>query len=120
MSTITLRRLQTELASRLDRLDAKAALLEQHAQRFGHPHPAPERRSFLQPAIGTTLRTARRAKRALAGVVDRLEGVRGDPRIAFALRISWGGLHDAAICLSLACALLLASALALALVAPPF
>jgi len=120
MTTLTLRRLRTELASRLDHLDARAALLEQHAQRFTRTGLTPKRPSLLQRALSVALKIVRHTNRALRRSIDWLDGVRRNAQIATAIRITRGSLYDAAMYLSLACAVLLAFAVVLAFVAPPY
>ena len=116
MPTITLRRLRTDLASKLDQLEARAIVLERSAPRSTGADLAPASRLLLSSALNAWLRIVQHTKR----VLRRLDHKARNPRIADALRATNGSLNDAVVYLSLACGLLLGSALAIALVAPPY
>lgn len=120
MPTITLRRLRAELASRLEHLDASAALIEQHARRLSPNTLSPSSPPLLQKASRAGRRLLRGTNLTLHRSTAYIDRVTRDPRIATAVRVTHGGLHEAAFYLSIACGLLLALALALAVVAPPY
>jgi hypothetical protein len=69
----------------------------------------------LSSALSAWLRIVQHTKRSLR----RLDQTARNP-IADALRVTNRSLNDAVLYLSLACGLLLASALTIALVAPPY
>jgi hypothetical protein len=120
MTTITLRRLRRELASKVEQLEARAAELERDARCSTGAELTPERPSSSRAALGLALRIVRKINRAVGALLIRFNQVARNPELATAIRVTWAGLNDVAMCLSLACAVLLVSALALALVAPPF
>ena len=116
MPTITLRRLRTDLASKLDQLEAQALVLERNSRRSTGVELAPASPPLVYSALSAWLRIVQHTKRFLR----RLDRTARNPRIADALRVTNGSLNDAVVYLSLAFGLLLASALAIALVAPPY
>jgi hypothetical protein len=120
MPTVTLRRLRKDLASKLDQLEARAAVLERHAR---NSNPAalrpPARPSGLQTTLAVGLRIIRRFDRLLRSPLSWVTRTACSPRLAFAVRIVRGGLNGAVLCLALASGMLLVWALAVALVAPP-
>jgi len=119
MTTITLRRFRKEWASRLDSLEARSAQLEQQAQRFAGPDAAPSRPSLARRATRMGRKIARDASRSLHRSADGLEEIRRSPALAFGLRMTRAGIHDASRYVAAASAILLALALAIALLAPP-
>jgi hypothetical protein len=104
MRTITLRRLRRELAARLDDLEARATAVERTAQRLNPgssqspPHP-----SYLHRALIAGTRIAWRANFKLRRSTAYLDQAARNPRISTAIRVSHGRLHDAAVCLTVAC-----------------
>jgi hypothetical protein len=120
MPTVTLRRLRKDLASKLDQLEARAAVLERHAR---NSNPAalrpPARLSGLQITLAAGLRIIRRFDRLIRGSLSWVARTACSPRLASAGRVVRGGLNGAVLCLALACGMLLVWALAVALVAPP-
>ncbi len=120
MTTITLRRLRTELASKMEQLEARAAELERNARCSRGAELIPKRPSSSRAVLGLALTIVRKTNRTLGALLVRFNHVFRNPEISTAIRVARTGLNDVAMCLSLACALLLASALALAFVAPPF
>jgi hypothetical protein len=119
MTTITLRRFRKEWASRLDSLEAKSAQIAQQAQRFAPPGANPSRPSLAQRAAGVGRKIARDTNRSLHRSVEGLHEIRRNPTLAFGLRITRAGIHDAGRYLMVASAILLALALAVAVLAPP-
>jgi len=119
MTTITLRRFRKEWASRLDSLEAQSAQIAQQAQRFAPPGTNPSRPSLVQRAAGVGRRFARDTNRSLQRSVDGLDEIRRNPTLAFGLRMTRAGIHDAGRYLIAASAILLTLALALAVLAPP-
>jgi hypothetical protein len=125
MPTITLRRIREDLASKLDQLEARAAVLEQHAQNSSpaaalRPPARPlARLSGLQATLAVGLRIIRRFDRLIRIPLSWVARTAYGPSLAFAARVVRGSFNGAAICLALACAMLLVWALAVAVVAPP-
>jgi hypothetical protein len=116
MTTITLRRLRADLASKLDQLEAQALVLERNSRCSIGVELAPASPPLLSSALGAWLRIVQHTKRLLR----RLDHKARNPIMADTLRVTSGSLSDAIVYLSLACGLLLASALAIALLAPPY
>src|SRR5262245_5400311 len=119
MTTITLRRFRKEWASRLDSLEEKSAQIAQHAQRFAAPNATPSRPSLIRRAADVGRKVARDTNRSLHRSVDGLDEIRRNPTLAFGLRMTRAGIHDAGRYLAIASAILLALALAVAILAPP-
>src|SRR5262249_12576055 len=105
MTTITLRRFRKEWASRLDSLEARSAQLEQQAQRFAGPDAAPSRPSLARRATRMGRKIAR-ASRSLHRSADGLEEIRRSPALAFGLRMTRAGIHDASRYVAAASAIL--------------
>jgi len=116
MPTITLRRLRADFASKLDQLEAQALVLERNARRSAGIDLAPASPPLLSSALSAWLRIVQHTKRLLR----RLDHTARNPMMADALRVTNRSLNGAVVYFSLACGLLLASALAIALVAPPY
>ena len=115
MPTITLRRLRTDLASKLDQLEARAIVLERNARRSTGVDLAPASPPLLYSALSAWLRIVQHTKRSLR----KLDQTARSP-VADALPVTNRSLNGAVVYFSLACGLLLASALAMPLVAPPY
>jgi len=119
MTTITLRRFRKEWASRLDSLEAKSAQLAQQAQRFAAPDAVPSQPSLVRRAARLGTKIARDTNRSLHRATDGLHEMSRNPTLAFGLRMTRAGIHDAGRYLMAASAILLALALAVAVLAPP-
>ena len=120
MATITLRRLRRELASKIEQLEARAAELERDARCSRGAELVPKRPFSSRAALAFALKSVHETNRSVRRLVTRFNHVARNPDIAAAIRVTRASLNDVVMCLSLACAVLLVSALALALVAPPF
>jgi hypothetical protein len=119
MTTITLRRFRKDWASRLDNLEAKSAQIALQAQRFADPHAIPSRPPLVRRAARLGTKIARDANRSLHKATDGLHGMSRNPTLAFGLRMTRAGIHDAGRYLMVASAILLTLALAVAIMAPP-
>ena len=119
MTTITLRRFRKDWASRLDSLEAKSAQIAQQAQRFAPPDATPSRSSLVQRATVAGRKIARDTNRSLHKASGGLHEISRNPNLAFGLRMTRTGIHDAGRYLMIASGILLALALAVAIMAPP-
>jgi hypothetical protein len=119
MTTITLRRFRKDWASRLDSLEAKSAQIAEHAQRFAAPDTNRSGPSLLERAAAAGTKIAHDANRSLHRSVDGLNEIKRNPTLAFGLRMTRAGIHDAGRYLMAASAILVALALAVAIMAPP-
>lgn len=119
MTTITLRRFRKDWASRLENLEAKSAQIAQQAQRFAPPGATPSQPSMVQRAAVVGRKIARDTNRSLHRASDGLHEISRNPTLAFGLRVTRAGIHDAGRYLMVASGILLALALAVAIMAPP-
>lgn len=127
MSTLDLRSLRPELASKLSELEVGAAVLERDA-RNGRAilielglAPPPRRNRFFgwRATLSRSLTNFRAASRAAIRCLAWIGRIVGGPRLATALRVLRGWLSDGVKCVSLACAMLVALTFVVLLVAPP-
>jgi hypothetical protein len=127
MPAVALRGLRPEVAAKLNRLEAGAAMLDRDV-RNGHAvlvelgllrAPRPPRLHAWRSAGAKSVLLLRSTARAASAALDPLRRLLRSPRLAAAWRMALGCTGDSLKFLTLAFATLLAFSLIILLVAPP-